>query len=92
MAEFTEAIRLRFAADVETVLKGVLAAKYSLDEIIEIVYLFHKYTADAFVDEKAFKESGHYLGIKTLIAQMKVIWFENERYLGRLPVDEPSDT
>lgn len=80
MADFIEAVKLKFDADVESVVKNALSGRYSLDEIIDIVFLFTKCTENLFVDEEEFKATGHCLGLRRLFEEIHIIHYVSELY------------
>ena len=70
---FKEALERQYGASSGKVLDDAIGLKYPLSDMLRIIALHVKYTADPLVDIEAFASDGYRLGVKNIMAELKSI-------------------
>lgn len=91
MNEFIEEMKLKFSEDVDIVAMNAAKGLYSLDDMIEILYLYIHYTDNSFINRERFAETAHYIGVRTIISKMHEIHYNYERYKKQLENQEKDE-
>ncbi len=88
MNEFITEIEKKFSTDVESVVMSAVKGLYTLDDLIEILYLYISCTDNSFIDREKFAETAHYIGLKAIFKKMHEIHFNYVRYKRQLEVED----